>query len=480
MRGSFAQMKGLDAVVSHVDRVLFPVTSRKASIVISAVIIALLSLILFSVRQNILTYDNTLETAYFILTVVIAYGIGSWFLLGYVKQTSRTGTATTTATGPTIQRGPLISLLHLAVVIVQFTMLGIMLYVIFDRTSEYLMPYVNAITSGFATIILGAFSYKFAKWYKLSNKRLVVLLYFLTVVTLAIMIAADLALKYVITTTVEESAPGEVSREKFLYRDFEGGELLKQDIEPDYTISYIVPLQFLAAWQIFNQYPGMFSFIFRWGATGITLNHYNKNKNKRINQIVFWALLSIPLILFLVGRSPDLFNLDPEPWTRPLFRGGNIAIGIMFGLAFLLMARRVPAVKDYLTLAAIGVMIISIAFSVTNLQQTFGIAAHSLVLLSSYLFAIGLYYAAISISNDAALRKSIRTSINNTSSDLLQSAGLAETQQRIEQEVLKLAKNQSDNLVKQTGVRPSMEEEDVKNYLEDILPKLQRSAEREK
>src|SRR5918996_4159996 len=466
-------MGRLDVLASNMDRILFPVASRKISIAVSAVIIVLLSLILFSVRQNILTYDNTLETVYFILTVVIAYGLGSWFLLGYVKQTSR---AATNATGPAVHRGPLISLLHLAVVIVQFVMLGIMLFVIFDRTSEYLMPYVNAITSGFATIILGAFAYKFAKWYKLSNKKLVVLLYFLTVLTLAIMIAADLALKYVITTTIEESAPGEVSREDFIYRDFEGGQLLKQDIEPDYTISYIVPLQFLAAWQILNNYPGMFSFIFRWGATGITLNHYNKNK--RINRIVFWAMLSIPLIIYLLGKSPDLFNLDPEPWTRPLFRGGNIAIGIMFGLAFLLMARRVPAVKDYLTLAAIGVMIISIAFSVTNLQQTFGIAAHSLVLLSSYLFAIGLYYAAISISNDAALRKSIRTSINNTSSDLLQSAGLAETQQRLEQEVLKLARNQSDNLLKQTGVRPSMEEEDVKNYLEDILPKLQRSVER--
>ena len=378
-------------VVSRIDRILFPVTSRKASIAISVVIIALLSLILFSVRQNILTYDNTSETVYFILTVVIAYGIGSWLLLGYVKQTTRTTTTTTTtASGSPIQRSPLISLLHIAVVIVQFAMLGIMLFVIFDRTSEYLMPYVNAITSGFATIILGAFAYKFAKWYILSNKKLVVLLYFLTVLTLAIMIAADLALKYVITTSVEESAPGEVSREKFLYKDFEGGELLKQDIEPDYTISYIVPLQYLAAWQILNNYPGMFSFIFRWGATAITLNHYNKNK--RMNQAIFWAMISIPLILYLIGRSPDLFNINPEPWTRPLFRGGNIAIGIMFGLAFLLMARKMPAVKDYLTVTAIGVMIISIAFSVSNVQQTFGIAS---TLIGSIIFLSFCYWPVL-------------------------------------------------------------------------------------
>jgi hypothetical protein len=466
-------LKRVDGLVSHIDDVLFPVTNRKASIAVSAVIIALLSLILFSVRQNILTYDNTSETVYFILTVVIAYGIGSWFLLGYVKQTTRTRT-TATATGPTTQRSPLISLLHIAVVIVQFAMLGIMLFVIFDRSSEFLMPYVNAITSGFAIIILGAFAYKFAKWYALSNKKLVVLLYFLTVLSLAIMIAADLGLKYVITTTVEKSAPGEVSREKFRYKDFEWGELLKQDIEPNYTISYIVPLQYLAAWQILNNWPGVFSFIFRWGATGITLNHYNQHK--RMNQAVFWAMISIPLILYLVGKSPDLFNIDPEPWTRPLFRGANIAIGIMFGSAFLLMARNVPAVKDYLTVAAIGVMIISIAFSVTNIQQTFGIAAHSLVLLSSYLFAIGMYYAAISISHDSALRKSIRTSISAASSDLLQSAGLAETQQQIEREVMKIAKSQSDNLAKQTGVQPSLQEEDLKKYLEQILPKTQRST----
>ena len=87
-------------VLSRIDHILFPVTSRKASIAISAAIIALLSLILFSVRQNILTYDNTSETVYFVLTVVIAYGIGSWLLLGYVKQTTRTTTTTTNAAAP--------------------------------------------------------------------------------------------------------------------------------------------------------------------------------------------------------------------------------------------------------------------------------------------------------------------------------------------------------------------------------------------
>jgi hypothetical protein len=467
VRGYPNYVKRLAFLASNMDHLLFPVTSRKFSIAISAVIIALLSVILLSVRQNILTYDNTLETVYFILTVVIAYGIGSWFLLGYVKQTART-TTTTDAVATTIHRGPLISLLHIAMVLVQFAMLGIMLFVIFDRSSEYLMPYVNAITSVFATIILGAFAYKFAKWYSVSKKKLVVLLCFMTVLTLAIMISSDLALKYMVTTKIERSAAGEVSREKVLYKNFEWGELLKQDIERDYTTSYMVPRQYLLPWDIFTDYPGTLSFICRWGITAITLNHYNQNK--RINRAAFLAMLSIPLILYLVGRSPDLFDFNPEPWMKPLFRGANIALSVMFGLAFLVMARRMPAVRDYLTVAGIGVMIIGIAFSVSNLQQTFGIAAHSLVLLSSYLFAIGLYYAAISISHDATLRQSVKRSISNASSDLLGSAGLADRQQNIEREVLKITKNQSDNLLHQTGVRSSLEEEDVKRYLDKILP----------
>ena len=457
-----------DVLAFNLDRLLFPVTSRKISIAISAVIIALLSVILLSVRQNILTYDNTLETVYFILTVVIAYGIGSWFLLGYVKQTARTTTTTTDAGATAIHRGPLINLLHIAMVIVQFAMLGIMLFVIFDRSREYLMPYVNAITSVFATIILGAFAYKFAKWYSVSKKKLVVLLCFITVLTLAIMISSDLALKYMVTTKIEKSAAGEVSREKVLYKDFEWGQLLKQDIERDYTTSYMVPRQYLLPWAIFTDYPGTLSFICRWGVTAITLNHYNQNK--RINRAAFLAMISVPLILYLVGRSPDLFDFNPEPWMKPLFRGANIALSVMFGLAFLVMARRMPAVRDYLTVAGIGVMMIGIAFSVSNLQQTFGIAAHSLVLLSSYLFAIGLYYAAISISHDATLRQSVKRSISNASSDLLGSAGLADRQQNIEKEVLKITKNQSDNLLIQTGVRSSLEEEDVKRYLDKILP----------
>ena len=450
-------------IVSQIDRVLFPVTSRKASIAVSILIITLLSLILFSVRQNILTYDNTLETVYFILTVVIAYGIGSWLLLGYIRQAN---------TSLETKRGPVLRSLHLAVVMTQVSMLGIMLFVIFDRGSEYLMPYFNAITSVFAVIIMIAFAFRILRWYKYSDRRGLILLYFLTALSIAIMIATDFSVKFMVATTVEVSAPDAVSQEKFLYKNMPEGQLLKQDIEPAHTISYIVPLQFLAAWRILNNYPGLVSLLLRWGATSLTLCHYKKYK--RLNKAIFWILISVPAILLFKGQLPDLLGVTPEPWTRPIFRGGNIAIGIMFGLAFLVMARKAPAVKDHLTIAAVGVMIITISFAITNLQQTFGIAAHSLVLLSSYLFAIGLYDSAVSVSHDATLRQSIRRSAKGAIPDLLKSASLAEMQQHTEQKVMDVAKHQWDVLFEQSGVRPSLEEVDMKEYLKQVLVEVQK------
>ena len=40
---------------------------------------------LLTTRQ-IVPYNNTSETVMFILTVVVAYAVGSWILLGYTKQ----------------------------------------------------------------------------------------------------------------------------------------------------------------------------------------------------------------------------------------------------------------------------------------------------------------------------------------------------------------------------------------------------------
>jgi hypothetical protein len=77
---------------------------------------------------------------------------------------------------------------------------------------------------------------------------------------------------------------------------------------------------------------------------------------------------------------------------------------------------------------------IGIANEISALQQTYGAAAHSLVLLASYLFSIGLYYSAVSVSQDSSLRKMVRKSMT----DLVDHIGTAQMQKDIEKNVMKV------------------------------------------
>jgi len=97
-------------------------------------------------------------------------------------------------------------------------------------------------------------------------------------------------------------------------------------------------------------------------------------------------------------------------YFRLVFRAGTIGSSVLFGLAFYIISRYLTTtkVKDYLLISAIGIIMVGIANEISALQQTYGVAAHSLVLLASYLFTIELYSSATSLSEDSSLRQSIR------------------------------------------------------------------------
>jgi len=94
----------------------------------------------------------------------------------------------------------------------------------------------------------------------------------------------------------------------------------------------------------------------------------------------------------------------------------------------------------------------------------FGIASSSFVALASYLFSLGFYCSAVSVSQDDKLRRSIRKYVMEDSK-LLDSIGTAQMEQEIEKTVLKITKEQQETLTEQTGVEPSLTEDEVKQYL---------------
>jgi hypothetical protein len=122
--------------------------------------------------------------------------------------------------------------------------------------------------------------------------------------------------------------------------------------------------------------------------------------------------------------------------------------------------------RDYLIIAAIGDTIVGISLSTSALQQTYGVAAHSLVLLSSYMFSMGLYLSAISVSQDSSLRKLIRTSATN----LIYNIGSAQMEQEIESRVRKVIQKQQKEMEQQTGgFSYEVSEYDMKDYIQQVI-----------
>jgi Tfp pilus assembly PilM family ATPase len=98
------------------------------------------------------------------------------------------------------------------------------------------------------------------------------------------------------------------------------------------------------------------------------------------------------------------------------------------------------------------------------------VLAHSLVLLASYLFTVGLYSSAIAVSQDSSLRTSIRASLLK----LVDNIGTAQMEQEIERRVLKVAREQQDVLRFENGIESSLTEEGLKEYLGQVIEEVKK------
>jgi len=200
-----------------------------------------------------------------------------------------------------------------------------------------------------------------------------------------------------------------------------------------------------------------------WLAIATLLRQYYKSirRDKKF-PLKFWIILAIPLISYLVGSNIIIStpaDTQYKFYYRLIYRTGTIRSSLLFALAFYVATRNLTAgqVKDYVAISAIGIIMVRIALSISALEQTYGLAAHSTVFLSSYLFVIGFYALAISISQDRSLRQSIRNSALEVSE--LLDLGTPYMQQEIERRVLRVIKEQQEALKEQTGVEPSLTDE---------------------
>ena len=93
--------------------------------------------------------------------------------------------------------------------------------------------------------------------------------------------------------------------------------------------------------------------------------------------------------------------------------------------------------------------------------------------IASMIF-LGLYSTAISISQDNQLRKSIKKFATHDS-NLLSSIGTAQMDQEIQRTVngmKQVVQKQEKELEEQTGIEASMADDEMKNYLREVMQEI--------
>lgn len=320
-----------------------------------------------------------------------------------------------------------------------------------------------------------------------------VLLYGLAAAALALSITIDAADKILLQQVVEEKSPkGAVPESSWIYKSFDKyqGQVQYKVVNPETTTQYVVPDSMKALHKFLVYLVSNPPYILTWAATLMLLRQFylsNYGPGSKF-PIKYWILLSVPLVLYVIG-SGLIVSLPPaeDPYRylfRLIFRGGTIGSSILFGISFFIITRKVTEmgirnrnilsverIKDYLTISAIGIVMIGIANEASALQQTFGAAAHGFVLLSSFMFSIGLYYSAISISQDDTLRKTIRKS----AMQLLDNIGTAQMTEEFMARIKKLVLRNQQMLEDEVGIASELNENNLKEDMELVMEELRKN-----
>ncbi|MGB5091604.1 MAG: hypothetical protein WBN72_11725 [Nitrososphaeraceae archaeon] len=247
------------------------------------------------------------------------------------------------------------------------------------------------------------------------------------------------------------------------------------DFEPEILVSQIGTIA---------QTVSAVAFVLTWISTVILLRPYMK----KIGRIKFWSIMGFALVyylisypLFVLGYFTPSGETDTEVMNNILVVSmSSIVAGIIFGAAFLSIARtlrRGTAIRDYLILAAYGMLIFYIAGSATVSQAAyppFGLVSTAFTGLSTYLIYVGLYSSAVTLSQDLTLRKTIRKSVMEQSK-LLDSIGTAQMERELQTSILTIAKKTSDEMKENSGIEASLSEDDIRDYMSLVIKELKRS-----
>jgi hypothetical protein len=226
------------------------------------------------------------------------------------------------------------------------------------------------------------------------------------------------------------------------------------------------------------------SFILTWIATVMLLGHYSKEMGKA----KYWLMVSVPLVYFIASFQPLILDLFlPARLANPIlfavaytlfFSAAEPMGAVLFGIAFWALSRRImnKGVRQYMLICSYGMIILFTSNQPLGLIlkpfPAFGLTTISLMPLASYLILMGIYSAAISVSQDSSLKQSIRKDAIKQS-DLIGRIAFAESTRQIEKNVTQTIKRVKMVYETESGVTASLRTEDIESYVNEVLKELE-------
>jgi hypothetical protein len=393
----------------------------------------------------------------FVITSSI-YLFGSFVILEMIKAKNR-------ESGLTSMR-----MVEFIITIIQYILSSIIVIVVLQvlfssqynkdlLTATYNISYLSSI---FLTVIL---AWKLFSWYKIQKKP-IVLLYGLG----ALFIVLNLISSIVWTDAILLQKPSVV---------FPDSEVIF-GISNDAGNESSSPFDFFLS----SLYYFQFAYVLLISGGTVLLLYHNF---KRIGKIKFWVLVSLPTLIFLsttltiyqqINPTGLVVQATPIDYMIPilLMNYSALAVGIIFGLSFILVGRFLKQgihSRDYMIIAGLGFILFLWTNGATLIQTAYppyGLATVSAVPLSLFLILYGLSYSAISVAQDETLRRSIRTNVKDMK--FLDSIGTAQMEKEFEKKVLDITKKSSELMIEESGVQPSLSEDDMKRYLQQVLQEV--------
>ena len=355
-----------------------------------------------------------------------------------------------------------LNLMHVIVTISQFVLAGIIGLVILQMfiVHEYntaMLYAVTVISYGLWIVTLGLLARAFISWYRTSNKNLMVLILGLSMIA------------YVINGVL-----GIVNYFDLLAQHNSVVKSTDVAVFPTFSLATVGDI-ILFTYQIASS----IAFVLTWIGTVMLLRPYIK----KLGRTKFWIIMSAAMLYYLI--TFPLFTLgyfnpsENANATTSIIISSVSAIlsGVIFGAAFLSVARTLQtgsAIRNNMIIAAYGFVLFYIAGSAQVFQAAYppySITALSFTGLSCYLIYSGLYFSAISVSQDMALRKTIRKSVMEQSK-LLDQIGSAQMERELQGRILTLAKKASNIMEEETGVEAPMTQDDMKDYMDLVIKEI--------